>query len=163
MNNIPFYICALTYFIYKSTIRFTVKCRCQDNPLSEGGLNLANLTCSVCANKVKPPEGVLTLAPHGITKRLQEISTKIYKSDINYFPGASDKKNILEIINWRFLGGFFIIDKNNINKLVNETTLLLKNINMLTWEVNIWAILEYNNCFNFGWYKADHNNSIINF
>ena len=133
----------------------TVKCRCQDHPLSEGGLNLANLTCSVCANKVKPPEGVLTLAPHGITKRLQEISTKIYKSDINYFPGASDKKNILEIINWRFLGGFFIIDKNNINKLVNETTLLLKNINMLTWEVNIWAILEYNNCFNFGWYKAD--------
>jgi hypothetical protein len=45
-------------------ISSTVKCRCQGHPLSEGGLNLANLTCSVCA-----------LAPHGIhNKILDKIS-----------------------------------------------------------------------------------------
>jgi len=96
-----------------------------------------------------------------MTKKLQEISTKIYESDVNYFPGASDKKNTIDTINWRFLGGFFILNKNHIKKLVSETTLLLESINTLTWEVNIWAILEYNNRFNFGWYKADHNNSIL--
>ena len=103
MNNIPFYICALTYFIYKSTIRFTVKCRCQDNPLSEGGLNLANLTCSVCANKVKPPEGVLTLAPHGNKERLS-----------NYVIGTND-------INLLSLDDFNTIFNSNIINLPLHT------------------------------------------
>lgn len=97
-----------------------------------------------------------------INNKLNELSTKIYEDTTNYFPGnLKIKKNIVDTINWRFLGGFFILDRNNIIKLANETTLVLNSLDKLTWEVNIWAILEYNKCFEFGWYFADHNNFII--
>ena len=97
-----------------------------------------------------------------INNKLYELSTKKYINQTIYFPG--NLKNITDItdsINWRFLGGLFIIDKNNLIKLVNETSILLNNLDTLTWEVNIWAILEYNNVFNFRWYYSDHNNSLI--
>jgi hypothetical protein len=97
-----------------------------------------------------------------INNKLYELSTKKYINQTIYFPG--NLKNITDItdsINWRFLGGLFIIDKNNLIKLVNETSILLNNLDTLTWEVNVWAILEYNNIFNFGWYYSDHNNSLI--
>lgn len=97
-----------------------------------------------------------------IDNKLKKISNKYYFSQLTYFPGAwSMKKNILNEINWRFLGGFFILSKSKINTLVNETTKLLENISTLTWEVNVWAILEYNNLFDFGWYKGDHNENIL--
>jgi len=95
-------------------------------------------------------------------EKLISLSNLAYFSKPLYFPGALDnKKYLLDEINWRFLGGFFIINKNIINNLVDETTKLLNNIPILTWEVNIWAILESNNLFDFGWYKADHNQTII--
>ena len=95
-------------------------------------------------------------------EKLINLSNIAYFSKPLYFPGAlHDIKYLLDEINWRFLGGFFIINRNIINNLVNETTKLLSNIPTLTWEVNIWAILEYDNLFDFGWYKADHNQSII--
>jgi len=53
------------------------------------------------------------------------------------------------------------MNKNAIIKLIKETTNLLIILPILTWEVNIWAILEHNNLFDFGWYYADHNKSII--
>jgi hypothetical protein len=94
--------------------------------------------------------------------KLNELSIKNYKNPTNYFPGnLKTKKNIVDSINWRFLGGFFILDKNNIIKLTNETTIILNSLDKLTWEVNIWAILEYNQKFDFGWYFGDHNNFII--
>ena len=99
---------------------------------------------------------------NNINNKLINISNTSHFTKNIYFPGAlDDKKYLLDEINWRFLGGFFIINKNIINNLVDETTKLLNNIPTLTWEVNIWAILEYNNSIDFGWYKADHNQSII--
>jgi hypothetical protein len=97
-----------------------------------------------------------------INNKLMELSYNIYKNDITYFPGnLSIIKNIVNSINWRYLGGFFIISKNKIIELVNETTKLLNQLDILTWEVNIWAILEFNKVFDFNWYFSNHNNSLI--
>jgi hypothetical protein len=97
-----------------------------------------------------------------IYNKLHELSYKIYNKKTIYFPGNLKEKNyIVDSINWRFLGGLFIIDKNSLIKLINETSILINSLNVLTWEVNIWAILEYNNIFDFGWYYSDHNNLLI--
>jgi hypothetical protein len=97
-----------------------------------------------------------------IYNKLDEISVRKFTNQTIFFSGnLSNKNNIVDQVNWRYLGGFFIIDKNNIKILVNETTKILNNLDKLTWEVNIWGILEYENIFNFGWYYSDHNNSLI--
>jgi len=97
-----------------------------------------------------------------ISYKFKKISNaKNFTNDV-YFPGALNTKiDTIDSINWRFLGGFFLINKIKINNLVNETTIILKKLSTLTWEVNIWAILEYNNIFDFGWYKGDHNINIL--
>jgi len=98
-----------------------------------------------------------------IKLKLQNISTKIYPENITYFPGSWENiQNIVDRINWRFLGGFFLLDANNGNKLADETKKLLNStIETLSWETNYWALIEYNKLFNFGWYKADHNDTIL--
>jgi hypothetical protein len=74
---------------------------------------------------------------------------------------AFDDTIFLDEINWRFLGGFFLISKFKIKTLVNETTKLLEILPKLTWEVNVWALLEYMNLFDFGWYQGDHNEQVL--
>ena len=97
-----------------------------------------------------------------INSKIKKFTDTYHFSKLAYFPGASNnKKNILNEINWRFLGGFFLIKRDIINNLVNKTTELLEKLYTLTWEVNVWSILEFNNDFDFGWYLADHNESII--
>jgi hypothetical protein len=86
------------------------------------------------------------------------------------FPGCWDKSTALEPdfinkINWRFCGGFFIIQRDNINHysdvIYQYIAELLRTQKQLTWEVNIWAAIEYVGLLDFGWYKADHNEQII--
>jgi len=104
------------------------------------------------------------LSDNNINYKLQELSTRSYPicDILSYFPGnLTEIKYLVDLVNWRFLGGFFILNKNAIHKLVTETTQLINNLDTLTWEVNIWAILEFNKKFNFGWYFADHNDLII--
>jgi len=98
-----------------------------------------------------------------IKLKLQNISTKIYPENITYFPGSWENiQYIVDRINWRFLGGFFLLDANNGNKLADETKKLLNStIETLSWETNYWALIEYYKLFNFGWYKADHNDTIL--
>jgi hypothetical protein len=97
-----------------------------------------------------------------ISNKLIELSTRNYTKSV-YFPGSATYiKYELNCINWRFLGGFFILDKEHIVKLKEETLKIFSEINVFTWEVNIWSILEYNRIFDFGWYIGDHNNSILN-
>jgi hypothetical protein len=98
-----------------------------------------------------------------IYNKLNELSTSLYQNNVSYFPGNLLPNNniIINSVNWRFLGGFFILSKNNIIKLIDKTSKLLNNLDILTWEVNIWSILENNKLFNFVWYFADHNNSLI--
>lgn len=67
-------------------------------------------------------------------------------------------------VHWRFCGGLFFGTKNAIIKFIelsNKVLLSLKG--RLTWEVNVWALVEQENPALFKWYKADHNDSIVSF
>lgn len=99
-----------------------------------------------------------------VYNKLNEITRKTFSENYVCFSGAWSKMhNMLEHINWRFLGGFFIIDKNNLGRLVDIFSKVIKNNNLpLLWEVNYWALIEAYNLFDFGWHFGDHNESIIN-
>ena len=99
-----------------------------------------------------------------VNHKLNEISKKNLPENYVCFPGAWGKMNdMLNNINWRFLGGFFIIDKNNLGRLIDIFSKYIRDNNLpLLWEVNYWALIEMNNLFDFGWYLGDHNESIIN-
>jgi len=64
---------------------------------------------------------------------------------------------------WVFLGGFFILNKQTVQKfydLSNKTIDKFLKEKRMVWEVNIWVdIMLENNIFE--WYKADHNDTII--
>ena len=73
----------------------------------------------------------------------------------------------VDCINWRFCGGFIIIPKEHIDRFYmhNKNVLIdfcKQSYYKLTWETNIWTIVEF--CAerdNIEWYFADHNDSII--
>jgi len=98
------------------------------------------------------------------SKKLTEIAKRTFPENYVCFSGAWPKMyDMINNINWRFLGGFFIIDKNNLEKLVHIFSKVISDNNLpLLWEVNYWALIEANNLFNFGWHLGDHNESIIN-
>jgi hypothetical protein len=99
-----------------------------------------------------------------VSQKLIEISKKNFPENYVCFPGAWPKMyDMIHNVNWRFLGGFFIIDKNNLEKLVHIFLKVIRDNDLpLLWEVNYWALIEANNLFDFGWHLADHNESIIN-
>ena len=98
-----------------------------------------------------------------INKKLNEISKTTYPDNFCKFPGGTNIiTNVLDQINWRFLGGFFLIDTLKLKELIEQFNIYYNKINTLSWEVNYWAAIEYNKLFDFGWYLADHNETIIN-
>lgn len=80
-------------------------------------------------------------------------------------PGCwAQKTNIVNYPAWRFCGGFFAGDRWSIKKMHDLSTVVLKEtLPQVTWEVNIWSIMESKYNFKFNWYAADHNDSIFNF
>lgn len=70
-------------------------------------------------------------------------------------------------IHWRFCGGVLIMPRKHINMFFNHSKNVLKDfctlpIYKLTWEVNVWSIIEFCGCKNeIEWYFADHDDSII--
>ena len=91
------------------------------------------------------------------------------KDTLLVFPGCheiTEHPSLYTGVFWRFCGGFFIGDKQS---LINWSTFFKETFANLTqkfgllWEVNIWAIQEnlHHNSFKPTWFKADHNDSII--
>lgn len=85
-------------------------------------------------------------------------------------PGGIFSKNILdenklmEGIFWRFLGGIIICPRELVDDFCIKTfmeVLKLLNKNKITWEVNIWANIEYENPDMIHYYRADHNKSMF--
>jgi len=65
---------------------------------------------------------------------------------------------------WRFCGGIFYGNADNIlnfHKEVYSTLDDLVSKNQITWEVNVWAMVEANSKLNINWYQANHDDSII--
>ena len=111
------------------------------------------------------------------SKELLKIYSNAHLSDkFLCMPGCSDKildssqenvkNNLVDQINWRFCGGFFIGDMESLNEFYNlyrthYPYFLYKN-RILVWEVNFWAWLEsVISTWHPNWFKADHNDSII--
>jgi hypothetical protein len=82
-----------------------------------------------------------------------------------YIPGCwNNGAPSFDSICWRFCGGFFIGDKQSVEKFYSEYESLFRNIlgiKGLAWEVNVWAWLEHIGHLKCIWFKADHNDSII--
>jgi hypothetical protein len=65
---------------------------------------------------------------------------------------------------WRFCGGILIVSESVVDifhELHYKELEKCRQLNKLTWEVNLWASIEHFNPDIFQWYKADHNDSII--
>lgn len=63
-------------------------------------------------------------------------------------------------VNWRFCGGFLLLDRSSILDLVDAAHVLVEERDYLTWEINNWAELELNG-HHFDWYKADHDDTLL--
>lgn len=70
-------------------------------------------------------------------------------------------------VNWRFCGGLLIIPRRFLSSFYDHSKNVLTDfctlpIYKLTWETNVWSVIEY--CAekeNIMWYQADHNDSMI--
>lgn len=67
---------------------------------------------------------------------------------------------------WRFCGGVVVVPEALVQDFFELTRLLIASCvqqTVLTWEVNLWAVLEQTHPQILCWYKADHNDSILDF
>lgn len=70
-------------------------------------------------------------------------------------------------VNWRFCGGVFVMPRKHIQNFFDHSRNVLKDfctlpIYKLTWETNVWNIVEFFACRDIiQWYFADHNDSIL--
>ena len=112
----------------------------------------------------------------GITKIIKKLDvawTKvtniIIPDDKILIPGCTQKSAVsFDNVHWRFCGGLIFGTKENMMKFQKLALTKLKSIqetnNKLTWEVNVWAMIEQESDANlFQWYSADHNDRIFNF
>jgi hypothetical protein len=73
----------------------------------------------------------------------------------------------VDTIHWRFCGGIIIIPKEYVDRFYQHSKNVLidfctSSMYKLTWEVNIWTVIEF--CAekdSIQWYSADHNDSIV--
>lgn len=81
----------------------------------------------------------------------------------NFKVGTIDK--LKNNVCWRFCGGFFIGDKKSLQSFYHSSISHYEEFLKLTktnvWEVNYWAWLESAGHITPIWYKADHNDTIL--
>jgi hypothetical protein len=100
--------------------------------------------------------------------KLKKIAEYIYPDDFIAYPGcwSIGKGEIDNNINWRFCGGFFLVSSSILLKYHNPIMNYIENYILsrgrITWEVNFFAAVERELNMNFGWYLADHNDTIFN-
>lgn len=79
-----------------------------------------------------------------------------------YLPGCWESRtSSIDAVTWRFCGSFFVGDKASCLDFAKRALEVLPTLPHLTWEVNVWAHLETLG-WTPTWYKADHNDSILN-
>lgn len=112
----------------------------------------------------------------GITKILKNVDvawTKVTNiqipSDKVLIPGCTQKAPVpYDNVHWRFCGGLVFGTVENLltfQSLSNaHLTAMQAKDNKLSWEVNVWAVMEQTGQADFfQWYSADHNDRIFNF
>lgn len=104
-----------------------------------------------------------------VQKYLKQISYMNSCNDSIIIPGCWSKLEnmnfILNHINWRFCGSFFVGNTNAIKEFYKLHTeylpIFIREYNKLVWEVNFWAYLEYKYGWKPIWYDSDHNRRIL--
>jgi hypothetical protein len=99
---------------------------------------------------------------------LKDFSQKTLQPTLFAIPGCWEIgtfQNLLwNSINWRFCGGFFVADRESLISFYSLYREVYQKILFLsgrmTWETNIWHILEMEYNWKPNWFKADHNDSI---
>ena len=84
-------------------------------------------------------------------------------------PGCCSTESVftVESVSWRFCGGFFIIPRSYIKPFFEHSKNVLTDfctlpMYKLTWETNVWCIIELFAAKNWiHWYLADHNDTIL--
>jgi hypothetical protein len=100
-----------------------------------------------------------------VAANLQRIAASELDTEQVCIPGCWPAGPVArERISWRFCGGFFLGKKEAIARFVEAYRKQAHAIfaaQGLTWEVNVWAILEQSDAFAPCWYKADHNDTLF--
>ena len=80
-----------------------------------------------------------------------------------YIPGCRERSPRVspDSIHWRFCGGFFVGDIASLIDFHEKHRALFAVLTKLTWEVNVWALLEQMG-WTPTWYASDHNDTILN-
>lgn len=97
---------------------------------------------------------------------LRVLSRYQFVQEMLVMPGFTPThcENVLDGIQWRFCGGFFIGDGKSLAKwyrfYVDAFPAFLRKYNTLVWEVNFWAYIEQNG-WAVSWYSANHSDSLI--
>lgn len=69
---------------------------------------------------------------------------------------------LLDRICWRYAGGVFYVSKSGAQIFYETCKAVLQRIHpRLTWEVNIWALIETSKLLKFNFYYADHNDTLL--
>jgi hypothetical protein len=112
----------------------------------------------------------------GITKIFQDLPNirsqfeKLEKASVPekiLMPGCWNRGRPVyrDAVHWRFCGGYFIVPLHQLEilKSLSEKWLLTlsEQEKRMMWEVNVWVEMENEHPDLFLWYKADHNDSIV--
>ena len=140
------------------------------------GLMNMKIECIKKANELYPHETFMWI-DFGILKIIKNTEVfidKIRKLNEMKFPKMIipgcwqiGRPFTVDVIHWRFCGGFFIIPSHYIDTFYGHSKNVLTDfctqpMYKLTWETNVWNIIEiYAERDNIIWYSADHNDSIV--
>lgn len=97
-------------------------------------------------------------------KRLEQLCSSTLAQSL-VIPGCWDTRPGVskDNVHWRFCGGFYMGTQAAVKQFYEfHKVYLPKAFEGCTWEVNYWAVIERAEpTFPIGWYKADHNDSIL--
>jgi hypothetical protein len=127
--------------------------------------------------EVAVPEETFIWIDFGILKIIKDVNRFINKlksvNETTYnkiiIPGCwtPDKFFSADHVHWRFCGGLFVIPRKYINIFYDHSKNVLNDFctlphHKLTWETNIWNIIESTRAKDIiQWFSADHNDTIL--
>lgn len=94
--------------------------------------------------------------------RITSLANRNFPSSCMFVPGCNTMSTrTFDNIDWRFCGGFFLGDVESLERFHHYYKEIFSHLVKLTWEVNVWSLFEEWG-WKPNWYKADHNDSILN-